>query len=57
MPDGVPEEVAVNTAKFTEEDGRSTLTILVQHTSKEFRDGHVRPPWPLRPPSWDGSGR
>jgi uncharacterized protein YndB with AHSA1/START domain len=41
MPEGVPEEVAVNTATFTEEDGRTTLSILVQHSTKEFRDGHV----------------
>jgi len=41
MPEGMPEEEAVNTATFTEEDGRTTLTILVQHSTKEFRDGHV----------------
>ena len=41
MPEGVPEEVSVNTATFTEENGRTTLTILVQHTTKEARDGHV----------------
>ena len=41
MPEGLPEEVAVNTATFTEEDGRTTLTILVQHSHKQFRDGHV----------------
>ena len=29
MPEGVPEEASVNTATFTEEDGRTTLTILV----------------------------
>jgi uncharacterized protein YndB with AHSA1/START domain len=39
--DGMPEEESVNTATFTEEDGRTTLTILVQHSSKEFRDGHI----------------
>ena len=41
MPEGLPEEVAVNTATFTEQDGRTKLTILVQHSTKEFRDGHV----------------
>ena len=41
MPEGMPEEEAVNTATFTEEDGRTTLTILVQHSTKEFRDGHI----------------
>jgi len=41
MPEGLPEEVSVNTATFTEEDGRTKLTILVQHSTKEFRDGHI----------------
>ena len=41
MPEGLPEEASVNTATFTEEDGRTTLTILVQHSTKEFRDGHI----------------
>ena len=41
MPEGVPEEVSVNTATFTEEDGRTTLTILVEHSRKEFRDMHI----------------
>jgi uncharacterized protein YndB with AHSA1/START domain len=39
--EGYPDEEAVNTATFTEEDGRTTLTILVQHTSKEARDAHI----------------
>ena len=42
MPEGVPEEASVNTATFTEEDGRTTLEILVQHSSKQFRDMHVK---------------
>ena len=41
MPEGVPEEASVNTATFTEEDGRTTLEILVQHSNKQFRDMHV----------------
>jgi uncharacterized protein YndB with AHSA1/START domain len=41
MPEGMPEAESVNTATFAEEDERTTLTILVQHSSKEFRDGHV----------------
>jgi uncharacterized protein YndB with AHSA1/START domain len=41
MPEDLPEEEAVNTATFTEEDGQTTLTILVQHSTKEFRDGHI----------------
>jgi uncharacterized protein YndB with AHSA1/START domain len=38
---GYPDEEAVNTATLTELDGRTTLTILVQHTSKEARDAHI----------------
>ena len=41
MPEGVAEEASVNTATFTEEDGRTTLEILVQHSNKQFRDMHV----------------
>src|SRR5712691_9017708 len=39
LPEGVSEADAatVNTATFTEEDGRTTLTILVQATSKLSR--------------------
>ena len=32
---------AVNTHTFTEEDGRTTLTLLVQHASREHRDAHI----------------
>jgi uncharacterized protein YndB with AHSA1/START domain len=39
--EGMPEGEAVNTVTFTEVDGRTTLTILVQHTSKEHRDAHI----------------
>jgi uncharacterized protein YndB with AHSA1/START domain len=41
MPEGVPEEVSVNTATFAEQDGRTTLEILVQHSNKQFRDMHI----------------
>jgi uncharacterized protein YndB with AHSA1/START domain len=41
MPEGVPEETSVNTATFTEKDGRTTLTILVEHSNREFRDMHI----------------
>jgi uncharacterized protein YndB with AHSA1/START domain len=41
MPEGVPEEETVNTVTFTEVDGRTTLKILVEHTSKEYRDAHM----------------
>ena len=39
--EGMPEGEAVNTLTLTEVDGRTTLTILVQHTSKEHRDAHI----------------
>jgi uncharacterized protein YndB with AHSA1/START domain len=36
-----PEEGTLNTATFTEVDGRTTLTILVQAPSKEVRDAII----------------
>ncbi len=39
--EGMPEAEALDTVTFTEADGRTTLTILVQHTSKEHRDAHI----------------
>ncbi|MGH3129210.1 MAG: SRPBCC family protein [Gaiellaceae bacterium] len=41
MPAGAPEEGTLNTATFTEADGRTTLTILVQAPSKEIRDAII----------------
>ena len=43
LPEGVSEEQGgtVNTATFTETDGRTTLTILVQATSKVARDAII----------------
>jgi uncharacterized protein YndB with AHSA1/START domain len=38
MPEG---EEALNTINFTEVDGRTTLTILVQTASKEDRDAII----------------
>jgi uncharacterized protein YndB with AHSA1/START domain len=40
IPDGEA-QAAVNTLTLTEADGRTTLTILVQHKSKEGRDAHI----------------
>ncbi|HXQ76224.1 MAG TPA: SRPBCC family protein [Acidimicrobiales bacterium] len=37
----VPDVEAVVTNTFTEENGRTTLTILVRHPSRESRDGHI----------------
>jgi uncharacterized protein YndB with AHSA1/START domain len=39
--EGMPGAEALNTHTFTEADGRTTLTVLVQHASKENRDGHL----------------
>ena len=39
--EGMPEGEAVNIVTFAEADGRTTLTVLVQHTSKEDRDAHI----------------
>jgi uncharacterized protein YndB with AHSA1/START domain len=39
--EGMPDAEAVNSATFTEADGRTTLSILVQHESKEHRDAHI----------------
>ena len=33
--------LALNTLTLTEVDGRTTLEILVQHSSKEHRDAHI----------------
>lgn len=39
--EGFPDAGAVDTLTFTEQDGRTTLAILVQHESKEHRDAHI----------------
>src|SRR5918997_1273481 len=39
--EGMPDAEAVNTMTLTEVDGRTTLTILVEHASKEHRDAHI----------------
>ena len=39
--EGMPDAAAVDHVTFTEEDGRTTLTMLVQHSSKEDRDAHI----------------
>src|SRR5688500_13274451 len=41
MPEGAPEEGTLNTATFTEAEGRTTLTVLVQAPSKEVRDAII----------------
>lgn len=39
--EGMPEGEALNTHTFTEKDGRTLLTILVQHENQEHRDAHI----------------
>jgi uncharacterized protein YndB with AHSA1/START domain len=39
--EGVPEAEALDTLTLTESVGRTTLTILVQHQTKEHRDMHI----------------
>ena len=39
--EGMPGAEALNTLTLTEADGRTLLTILVQHVSKEHRDAHI----------------
>src|SRR5689334_17772379 len=36
-----PDSPALDTLTLTEDDGRTTLTILVEHTTKQARDMHV----------------
>lgn len=39
--EGMPDGQAVDTLTLTEHEGRTTLTVLVQHQSKEHRDAHI----------------
>jgi len=39
--EGVPDADAIVTTTFTEAGGSTTLAILVQHATKENRDGHI----------------
>jgi uncharacterized protein YndB with AHSA1/START domain len=39
--EGFPDASSMNTATFIENDGRTTLTLLIQHTCQEHRDGHL----------------
>ena len=37
----MPDAEALDTVTFAEDDGRTTLTILVEHTEKAGRDVHI----------------
>ncbi|MGD0928473.1 MAG: SRPBCC family protein [Streptosporangiaceae bacterium] len=39
--EGMPDAEALSTITFTEADGRTTMSILVQHSSQEHRDAHI----------------
>jgi uncharacterized protein YndB with AHSA1/START domain len=39
--EGMPDGEALTTTTFTEQDGRTTLTLLVEHSCREHRDAHV----------------
>jgi uncharacterized protein YndB with AHSA1/START domain len=39
--EGMPDASALVTNTFAEQDGRTTLTMLVQHENKEGRDAHI----------------
>ena len=39
--EGYPDGEAVDTLTLDEADGTTTLTVVVQHRSKENRDGHI----------------
>jgi uncharacterized protein YndB with AHSA1/START domain len=39
--EGMPDAAALNTLTLTEQDGRTTMTLLVEHASREDRDAHI----------------
>jgi uncharacterized protein YndB with AHSA1/START domain len=39
--EGTPDAEALDTVTLTEVDGRTTMTILVEHSDREGRDAHV----------------
>jgi uncharacterized protein YndB with AHSA1/START domain len=39
--EGMPDAEAVDTLTLTEVDGRTRLTVLVEHATKEHRDAHI----------------
>ncbi|HYZ30345.1 MAG TPA: SRPBCC family protein [Thermoleophilaceae bacterium] len=40
--EGMPDAAALDTLTLTEKDGRTLLTLLVEHKSKEDRDAHLQ---------------
>lgn len=41
VPDLTEDDAALNTMTLAEHDGRTTMTILVQHAKAEHRDAHI----------------
>jgi uncharacterized protein YndB with AHSA1/START domain len=39
--EGMPDAEALDTLTLTEQDGRTTLSLLVEHANREGRDAHV----------------
>ena len=39
--EGMPDASALTTATFAEKDGRTVLTVLIEHSSQEHRDAHI----------------
>jgi len=39
--EGMPDAAALTTTTFAEKDGRTTVSILVEHTTREHRDAHI----------------
>ncbi len=39
--EGMPDAEAVDTTIFIEADGRTSVSILIEHSSKEHRDAHI----------------
>ena len=39
--EGMPGAEALNTLTFDDADGRTTVTLLVEHATKEHRDAHI----------------
>jgi uncharacterized protein YndB with AHSA1/START domain len=39
--EGMPDASALDTVSFTEQDGCTTLTILVEHSEQAHRDAHI----------------
>jgi uncharacterized protein YndB with AHSA1/START domain len=39
--EGMPDAAALTTTTFAEKDGRTVLSMLIEHSSEEHRDAHI----------------